>query len=358
MPAAHPAPAMPAAHPAMASRRAAPGGGKRLHNYWIRVRYPEARGDLVLRTDRDWDEDVEPFEVRQEGNCFEFAFESRAPFVYCKPVLHTPEGTRWSIGPNYLGLSGVEREIFPTFYDDSGCSPGELRELECDETCDAHRYRVFCPPGYSENTLRRYPVLYMQDAQNLFFPDEAFGGEHWRVIETLNRLDEMNAIRKVIVVGVYPHDRLREYTAPGYEAYGRFMAEVLKPRIDRELRTARDSAANAVMGSSLGGVVSLYLAWEWPRSFGLAGCLSSTFGWRDDLRERIESEPRRRIKVYLDSGWPGDNFEVTRDMRNLLAGRGYREGRDYLYFAYPDALHNERSWAMRSHVPYQFFFGE
>ena len=75
-----------------------------------------------------------------------------------------------------------------------------------------------------------------------------------------------------------------------------------------------------VMGSSLGGVVSLFLAWQWPGVFGNAGCLSSTFGFRDDLLERIESEPKRPIKIYLDSGWPHDNYETTRIMRNTLRG--------------------------------------
>jgi pimeloyl-ACP methyl ester carboxylesterase len=111
------------------------------------------------------------------------------------------------------------------------------------------------------------------------------------------------------------------------------------------------------MGSSLGGVVSFYLAWEWPQIFGMAACLSSTFGFRDDLRERVASEPRRDLRLYLDSGWPRDNYEATRNMRALLLRRGYREGEDLLYLGFPEALHNEAHWAMRAHVPFQFLFG-
>jgi predicted alpha/beta superfamily hydrolase len=150
---------------------------------------------------------------------------------------------------------------------------------------------------------------------------------------------------------------MAEYTAPGYEGYARFLCEELKPWVDASYRTLSGPGDSSVMGSSLGGVVSLHLAWSRPDVFGAAACLSSTFGWRDDLFDRVRSEPRRDIRIYLDSGWPGDNYEVTRAMRGALAGRGYREGSDLLYFAFPEARHDERHWAMRAHLPMQFFHG-
>jgi predicted alpha/beta superfamily hydrolase len=112
------------------------------------------------------------------------------------------------------------------------------------------------------------------------------------------------------------------------------------------------------MGSSLGGVVALHLAWQYPQVFGMAMFLSSTFGWRDDLRERIATQARRPIRIYLDSGWPGDNYEATRAMHALLRSRGYVDGRDLEYLAFPEARHDERHWAMRTHIPLQHFFGE
>jgi len=66
-----------------------------------------------------------------------------------------------------------------------------------------HRFRVFLPPGYHENTLERYPVLYMHDGHNLFFKEEAFAGNTWRTDEVLNMLDKMNAIEEAIVVGIF-----------------------------------------------------------------------------------------------------------------------------------------------------------
>lgn len=198
----------------------------------------------------------------------------------------------------------------------------------------------------------------MHDGTNLFFPQEAFTGEEWHVDETMDMLDAMSIIDKVLVVGIYAGDRINEYTKPGYERYGRFIVEELKPFMDGNLRTLSTKASTAVMGSSLGGVVSLYLGWQWPEVFSKVACLSSTFGWQDDLLERIAVEEKKDGRIYLDSGWPGDNYEVTVTMRDLLLERGYELGKDLLYFAFPQALHSEKYWAMRSHIPFQFFFGK
>ncbi|HSF16719.1 MAG TPA: alpha/beta hydrolase-fold protein [Vicinamibacteria bacterium] len=317
----------------------------------IRVHYPlTSGGSVLLRTEADWDRNVEPTDGGSSH--LDFRVESNAPFLYFKPVLRErANGIRWSVGENYLALSDErDREIYPYFDVDDRCSVCEIREAE-------YRYRVFYPPGYHENVLERFPVLYMHDAQNLFFREEAFQGYHWRIAETLSLLDAMNLVRKVVVVGIYPNDRETDYTKPGYETYGRFLVEKLKPEIDRSFRTLPGPESTAVMGSSLGGVASFFMAWQWPEVFGMAACLSSTFGWRDDLEARVENEPRRAVRLYLDSGWPKDNYEATRNMRTRLVRKGYRPGLDLFYLGFPEALHNESSWAMRCHVPFQFLFG-
>ncbi|WP_291263658.1 alpha/beta hydrolase-fold protein [Gemmatimonas sp.] len=154
------------------------------------------------------------------------------------------------------------------------------------------------------------------------------GGHHahdrtaGRVAETIDRLDRMNAVKEIIVVGIVPADRMRDYSHPGYEAYGRGIVQQLKPRIDTRVRRCTGPRHTAVMGSSLGGVAALYLAWQYPELFGMAGCLWSTLGVMDDLFARIAVEPRRDITVYLDSGWPRDNFDTTHAMRDLLIARG------------------------------------
>lgn len=336
------------------------------HNaFVIRVHYPMAQAQMqtsnariVVRSEADWEVNREPDTISEDGNTFTFVMPQGVTHLYFKPILIDGDQQRWSLGENYLAIPGLDQtcEVYPHFVDAGGCSVCDLLEL-IPELGNSSRFRVFRPPGYVENTLKRYPVLYMQDGQNLFFPDEAFGGKHWRVEETLSMLNAMSIINEVIVVGVYPDEREQDYTLPGYVDFGRYLVEQLKPSVDRTYRTLPDREHTAVMGSSLGGVVSFYLAWEYPDMFGNVACLSSTFGWRDDLLDRAANETARNTRIYLDSGWPGDNFEVTRNMTSMLERNGYRIGSNLLYLAFPEAPHNEQAWAMRSHIPYQFIFG-
>lgn len=328
-----------------------------LHKRLIRVHYPLESDRMVLRCDSDWERDIR--HKRRDEQTHEFEVPCQEPFFYFKPVIISEHTLHWSGGDNYLALTEAEspRDVFPYFFDAGGCSVCDVHSLESDITGDARAFRVFLPPGYEENRLRRYPVLYMQDGQNMFFPEESFGGAHWQLPETLSLLDSMSAIDQVIVVGIYPNVREHDYTSPGYEAYGEFMVRKLKPHIDNMYRTAPGPQDTAVMGSSLGGVASLFLAWEYPDVFGMAGCMSSTFGWRDDLISRVASGTKRNIRIYLDSGWPADNYEVTRNMGALLARKAYATNSELLYLAFPQSEHNERSWAMRVHIPFQFFFG-
>lgn len=320
----------------------------------IRVTYPVQHGQLVLRTDTNWDLDVLP--VRVEGSSSWFEVEFTAPTHALKPVLIDGTHVQWAKGPNYvLSQHEPDPDIWPFFFAEERGRISNVGHLTYDGMTMA--VRVYFPAGYDENTLRSFPVLYMQDGNNLFFPEGAFRSNDWRVDETMDRLDQMNAIRKTVVVGISPADRARDYTKPGYEAYGRFVVQHLKPIIDASIRTRTSPSETAVMGSSLGGVAALYLAWQYPDVFGRAGCLSSTFGMMDDLFSRIATEPKRDIVVYLDSGWPRDNFDTTNAMRDLLMRRGYTLGVDLLQFSFPEGKHHEQSWAARLHLPFQFFFG-
>jgi predicted alpha/beta superfamily hydrolase len=321
----------------------------------VRVHYPLGGNALVLRTSQDWDHDLVPVETWTDGAIFEI--EMTTPFVAVKPCLHRDGALHWSVGDNYvLSARDPDPLIWPAFFASRQGAVSPLLQFEAPGG-RAYSVRVYTPPGYSENTLRRFAVLYMQDGRNLFFPEEAFGGKEWRVDETMDRLDQMNSVRKVIVVGIAPHDRMDDYTAPGYDAYGAFLTSTLKPAIDARWRTRTDPGSAVVSGSSLGGVVSLHLAWRYPDVFGGAMCLSSTFGFKDDLFERVATEAKPPIRIYLDSGWPRDNYDATNAMRDLLVTRGFELGDDLLSFSFPDGAHNEGSWADRLHVPFQYFFG-
>lgn len=324
----------------------------------VRVHYPLRSGRIALRTDGDWQTDLEPNALDGERGRFEFRVPLEGAFRYLKAV-HVEDGRlRWAQGHDLLAMSDRADglDVYPHFDEDATCH-------ECDEHHVPSRFvdrglsvRVWLPPGYDENVLESFPVLYMQDGQNLFFPAEAFSGEHWKVAETLKVLDAMSLVNRTIVVGVRSAERERDYTAPGYDAYARFLADELVPWVDAHYRTLRGPEHTGVLGSSLGGVVSLHAAWSRPDVFGMAGALSATFGWRDDLAERVANGPKRPVRIYLDSGWPRDNYETTRAMFHLLRRAGYREGEDLLYLAFPDARHEERAWAARLHVPFQWFF--
>src|SRR6266498_3211251 len=304
-----------------------------IHQQLIRVAYPTGNGRIVLRTEQDWEKDVEARSVTQEGCVAEFLIETKRPYFYFKPILLRNETAQWSRGENFLAVAtaGAILDVHPYFAEDTHCSVCELMPPLPSAAGTAHRFRVFLPPGYYENTLKKYPVLYMHDGHNLFFKQEAFVGNTWRTDEVLNMLDKMNAIEEAIVVGVHPSDRMKEYTLPGYEDYGRFLVQALKPLIDEKYRTLLGPSNTAVMGSSLGGVVSFYLGWQWSEVFGKVACLSSTFTYRDDLLKRVSAEPKRKIQIYLDSGWPGDNYEATRSIRDRLIWKGYRPGSELFY---------------------------
>lgn len=326
----------------------------------LRVHHPAGAGEFVLRTELDWEHDLLPDEVLEGGTVATFQLEAARPFLYFKPCLRTEEGElRWAVGQNFLAIMThrAVADVYPHFEGSDRGRFDPLIELPSRRLGRAHKLRVYLPPGYAENPLRRYPVFYMQDGKNLFFPEEAFLGADWQVDEVLHLLDAANAVDRAIVVGIHSGDRLREYTRPGYESYARAIVDEVKPAIDRRYRTLESPAETGVCGSSLGGVVSFYMAWQYPQVFGYAVCMSSTFGVHDDLIDRVLAEPRCPAKFYLDSGWPGDNYEVTLAMALALSERGYRAREDFVHFVFPLEEHREDDWGRRLHLPLQLALG-
>jgi predicted alpha/beta superfamily hydrolase len=321
----------------------------------LTVHYPIPAGQrLVLRTEHDWERDISPLEPGSTHATFDVA---PSPTLALKPCLRAPDGQlHWAQGPDYVVTAHEpERGLWPYFFSPPQGRVSDLLKIGFEGV--VRKIRVYHPPGYDENPLRRFPVMYMHDGQNLFFPQEAFGGDEWQVDETMDRLDQMNTLKKCVVVGISSPDRFHDYTRAGAAAYGRFMVNKLKPLVDTHVRTQPGPADTVVMGSSLGGVAALQLAWQAPHIFGKAGCLSATFGHFDDLFSIIASTPKPNLVLYLDSGWPKDNHDVTNAMRDLLMAKGFRLGVDLLHVAAPFGTHHEHSWAQRIYLPFQFFFG-
>ncbi len=231
---------------------------------------------------------------------------------------------------------------------------------------------VYLPAGVLQR--RELAVLYMHDGQNLFAPDAFFGG--WRVAAAVDDAIASGAIAPLLVVGIdntparfdeYTHvpDDLGDGPVGGRaDEYADFLALGLKPFIDARYPTRVERDGNAVLGSSLGGLVSLYIGLRHPDVFTAVGSMSGTLGWgrmggrmgagHELLVELYEADPPDDLWVYLDSGGDGscpradsDNYCVTIDMRDRLAALGWNEPDTLVYAHAPGASHDEAAWAAR-----------
>ncbi len=229
---------------------------------------------------------------------------------------------------------------------------------------------IALPPDYV-TTLHAYPVLYLQDGQNLFDGSTSFVKESfWDVQTTMDRLIGEGAIEPLIVVGVYNTgiDRMDEYTpmrdrnlgGGNAELYGRLLVEELKPWIDRTYRTLDGPAHTGVGGSSLGGLVSLYLGFAWPHVFGRLAVLSPSVWWAQGgmLQYVRRTRPEPRPRIWLDMGLSEGPTMINKcdELHRLLERRGWREGVDMRYLRVEGGRHNEAAWAQRVDPFLRFLF--
>ena len=232
---------------------------------------------------------------------------------------------------------------------------------------------IYVPAAYQKGTAT-LPVLYMHDGQNLFDPEGLWGS--WQVGTTADEKIGSGAAAPVLIVGVWnTSDRMDEYTQVADDIgggtlvggraneYADFLVKGVKPFVDARYRTKADRASTAVLGSSLGGIVSFYAAWRYPDIFGHSGSMSGTFGWGSwgtssnmTLMHMFMAMPPSGVVFYLDSGGDagagcpnggGDNYCETVDMADALRGLGWKDGVDLLYAWAPGAQHNEAEWAAR-----------
>jgi predicted alpha/beta superfamily hydrolase len=230
---------------------------------------------------------------------------------------------------------------------------------------------VYVPEGYEEHPERRYPVLYLHDGQNLFTPETAYvPGRIWNVHETADRLIGEGKIEPLIIAGVANTgaDRIHEYT-PARDPkmggglahlYGRMLVEELKPFLDREYRTLHGPEHTGIGGSSLGGLVTIYLGLRYPLIFGRLAVLSPSVWWRQrwilKYVNRVHPEPRPRI--WLDMG-TAEGQKALHDadlLHEALRHRGWRDGEDLLYARVPGGTHDEAAWAQRVEPFLKFLF--
>jgi predicted alpha/beta superfamily hydrolase len=254
-----------------------------------------------------------------------------------------------------------------------------LKELLSPQLGNRRDVFVYLPPSYTQ-TEQRYSVIYMHDGQNLFDAATSFAGE-WQVDETMEALSHEGL--EAIVVGI-PNmgaRRLDEYgpfrdpqRGGGQgEQYLAFIVETLKPLIDRDFRTYPDRAHTGILGSSMGGLISLYAFFRYPEVFGFVGALSPSLWFADAaILPYLRQAPFTPGRIYLDVGtgeWgrtPGDHLLLYafsrrlarfRRTRILLVQKGYQPGRDLLYVEELRALHHETAWARRLPGALRFLLG-
>jgi enterochelin esterase-like enzyme len=236
---------------------------------------------------------------------------------------------------------------------------------------------VYLPPDYETQPEARYPVLYMQDGQNLFDSSTAFAGVEWHVDETAQRLIEAKKIAPVIIVGIYnspdrtaeftPFDKTPDGTAGKGTLYGRFLIEELKPMIDQTYRTLPDRAHTAIAGASLGGLISLAVAHDHPDTFGAVAVLDP---WLRDGQHSLldtwkDTAWMKGMRFYADMGTNGGGlYPGTTEVPDLnqftqfLVSAGLRNGIDYLTNTVDGAEHNESAWQPRVPIFLTFLYGD
>lgn len=225
---------------------------------------------------------------------------------------------------------------------------------------------VWLPPGYDDEPNCRYPVLYMQDGQNLFDPHTAAFKVDWRIDETADSLIQTGEIAPIIIVGIAnTARRSQEYTpTPLGARYRNFVIHTIKPLIDENYRTLKDAQHTAIGGSSAGGIVSFMLAWEHPEIFSKAICMSPAFKIQDiDYVKNVRDYrgEKKDIAVYIDNGGIGLEERLQPgidEMLNALEEKGFVRGIDYFWRKDENARHFEAAWGRRMPEALRLLFGQ
>ncbi|HEX4232117.1 MAG TPA: alpha/beta hydrolase-fold protein [Bryobacteraceae bacterium] len=232
---------------------------------------------------------------------------------------------------------------------------------------------VYLPPGYDDEPERRYPVCYLQDGQNLFDAATAFAGNEWGLDETAEELIRSGQMEAIIIVGIYNAGakRINEYThvrdsrgrGGRARAYGQMLVRELLPLINSAYRTLIGPQHTALGGSSLGGLLTLYLGLQHREIFGKLIVMSPSVWWarRDILNQVARLEAKTGQSIWLDVGTaegsdPGRTLRDVEALRDALLKKGWRLGHDLAYREDQGAEHNESAWGRRMREALPFLF--
>jgi predicted alpha/beta superfamily hydrolase len=238
---------------------------------------------------------------------------------------------------------------------------------------------IYLPRGYVQKTSKRYPVVYFQDGQNVFFPGGSFGT--WDADRIATYEISQGRMREAIVVGIdNTGDRMSEYIPPGDQISGQatgkadkfvqFMRDNVLPTLDYNYRTLNQPgqltvpAGNITAGSSLGGVVTAYIGMTNSSMFGKIGVFSPAF-WSAPhfITDTLTPAPKLPLVIYMDIGSSESSssqsssetyWEDALSVYNTWLGDGYAVNSDLLMWPQCGAVHNEAAWSGRLPAFFQF----
>ena len=259
---------------------------------------------------------------------------------------------------------------------------------------------IWLPPSYHEG--KRHNVLYMYDGQMLFDAKSTWNGQEWRVDEIVDSLIDKQLMMPTIVVGLHNGGNRRSFEyfpqrpasnlttvfadslfrnianaheldsthAVNSDNYLKYLVEEVKPYIDRSFRVNKSRVHTAIMGSSMGGLMSMYAIGEYPDIFGTALCLSTHWPGGFSQNEQIPQvfatylkehiTPDRVGKIYFDYGTKTlDSMygPIQKNMDEVLTDNLFTFNENWITLEFEGAAHDEQSWANRLHLPLIYAFG-
>jgi len=277
-------------------------------------------------------------------------------------------------------LVGLTWDPHPAFADQAPpCSVVghlEVRPFTSRVFHNTRMLRVWLPPGYHspDQSKERYPVLYLNDGQNLFDAcTSIFNAQEWRVDETATALIRDGTIAPLIIVGIDnagKQDRPKEYLRFADDTlkppvpvvsgknYPKFLLEEVMPFINREYRTDPDPTKTGLGGSSYGAGIALYTVMKHPGHFGRLLLESPSLYAHDDyLLHEADTSVRWPGKVYVGVGSVSEPVDDVRRLQEILRRRGVGKAR-LLVVEQAGAAHNEAAWAERFPGALQFLYGD
>ena len=270
-------------------------------------------------------------------------------------------------------LSATFRRVLRLENRRAAVRPGRIERIHGFESRilgNTREVTVYLPAGYDDRDDRRYPVLYMQDGQNLFDAERAYiPGQHWKLKEAADTAIGERTATPMIIVGV-DHagiGRMDEYTPTKDEKhkgggraddYVRMLVEELKPLIDERYRTLPDAANTGIAGSSLGGLLSLHAVLTRRDVFGRAAVMSPSVWWgQRAILETVKAYDGPPPRLWADTGGREglEALQNARALRDLIASKGWGE-ESLRYYEDRRADHSERAWERRVRTVLEFLF--